>query len=277
MSHWPCVKRLAHTVGLSTMQALKYEREESETITAMAELSMQPPIVKRWAPPFFDVFRCRKHQFNEMIFDANNSDLKFSGLCLMKRPKNPWSKMRLNKSPAAKKITSPPPTHAQWVWATWSEGINSFGTCVNRPHRSGQATAKLRLTKRTQSGNRALASRQLDSVWFCVAPNLRWNLMWFFSKCVIFCKCRSVCVSEIGNKENVSIDFSGFCVVGYFNLGSINWFVNSIDCIFYSENGIMQGIGCTFCVFLVKTIPMGCVMPVSLQEKKPIINKTRQF
>lgn len=47
MSHWPCVKRLAHTVGLSAMQALKCEREESETITAMAELSMQPPILKR--------------------------------------------------------------------------------------------------------------------------------------------------------------------------------------------------------------------------------------
>lgn len=43
MSHWPCVKRLAHTVGMSTIQALKCEREESETLTAMAGLSMQPP------------------------------------------------------------------------------------------------------------------------------------------------------------------------------------------------------------------------------------------
>lgn len=43
MSHWPCVKRLAHTVGLSAIQALKCEREESETLTAMAGLSMQPP------------------------------------------------------------------------------------------------------------------------------------------------------------------------------------------------------------------------------------------
>lgn len=43
MSHWPCVKRLAHTVGMSAIQALKCEREESETLTAMAGLSMQPP------------------------------------------------------------------------------------------------------------------------------------------------------------------------------------------------------------------------------------------
>ncbi|XP_037026275.1 histone deacetylase 4 isoform X5 [Bradysia coprophila] len=43
MSHWPCVKRLAHTAGLSAMQALKSEREESETVTAMASLSMQNP------------------------------------------------------------------------------------------------------------------------------------------------------------------------------------------------------------------------------------------
>lgn len=41
MSHWPCVKKLAHTVGLSALQALKSEREESETVTAMAGLSMQ--------------------------------------------------------------------------------------------------------------------------------------------------------------------------------------------------------------------------------------------
>lgn len=43
MSHWPCVKRLAHTVSMSAIQALKFEREESETLTAMAGLSMQPP------------------------------------------------------------------------------------------------------------------------------------------------------------------------------------------------------------------------------------------
>lgn len=41
MSHWPCVKNLAHTVGLSALQALKSEREQLETVTAMAGLSMQ--------------------------------------------------------------------------------------------------------------------------------------------------------------------------------------------------------------------------------------------
>lgn len=39
--HWPCVRRLAHTVGLSALEALKIEHDESETITAMAGLSMQ--------------------------------------------------------------------------------------------------------------------------------------------------------------------------------------------------------------------------------------------
>ncbi|XP_039958914.1 histone deacetylase 4 isoform X6 [Bactrocera tryoni] len=39
--HWPCVRRLAHTVGLSALDALKIEHDESETITAMAGLSMQ--------------------------------------------------------------------------------------------------------------------------------------------------------------------------------------------------------------------------------------------
>lgn len=43
MTHWPCVKRLAHTVGLSALQALKSEHEESETVNAMASLSMKPP------------------------------------------------------------------------------------------------------------------------------------------------------------------------------------------------------------------------------------------
>ncbi|XP_017472106.1 PREDICTED: histone deacetylase 4 isoform X4 [Rhagoletis zephyria] len=41
LQHWPCVRRLAHTVGLSALEALKIERDESETVTAMAGLSMQ--------------------------------------------------------------------------------------------------------------------------------------------------------------------------------------------------------------------------------------------
>ncbi|XP_035908151.1 histone deacetylase 4 isoform X1 [Anopheles stephensi] len=41
VSHWPCVKRYAHTVGLSALQAHSSEREESDTVTAMAGLSMQ--------------------------------------------------------------------------------------------------------------------------------------------------------------------------------------------------------------------------------------------
>ncbi|CRK87517.1 CLUMA_CG001318, isoform A [Clunio marinus] len=43
MTHWPCVKQLAHTVGFSAVHALKSEHEETETVTAMAGLSMQPP------------------------------------------------------------------------------------------------------------------------------------------------------------------------------------------------------------------------------------------
>ncbi|XP_055523153.1 histone deacetylase 4 isoform X1 [Wyeomyia smithii] len=44
MTHWPCVKRLAHTVSFSAMQAVSgADREESDTVTAMAGLSMQPP------------------------------------------------------------------------------------------------------------------------------------------------------------------------------------------------------------------------------------------
>lgn len=43
MNHWPCVKQLAHTVMLSTLEALTSERDESETVNAMAGLSMQPP------------------------------------------------------------------------------------------------------------------------------------------------------------------------------------------------------------------------------------------
>uniref|UniRef100_A0A1B0DR76 Uncharacterized protein n=1 Tax=Phlebotomus papatasi TaxID=29031 RepID=A0A1B0DR76_PHLPP len=41
MSHWPAVKRLAHTVAFSAVQALSSERDESDTVTAMAGLSMQ--------------------------------------------------------------------------------------------------------------------------------------------------------------------------------------------------------------------------------------------
>lgn len=43
MPHWPCVKRYAHTVEFSAVRAIRNEREESETVTAMAGLSMQPP------------------------------------------------------------------------------------------------------------------------------------------------------------------------------------------------------------------------------------------
>jgi len=41
--HWPCVKRFSNSIGLSAIQAIKSELEESETLTAMAGLSMQPP------------------------------------------------------------------------------------------------------------------------------------------------------------------------------------------------------------------------------------------
>ncbi|XP_030566798.1 histone deacetylase 4 isoform X2 [Drosophila novamexicana] len=40
-THWPCVRLLEHTVGLSALEALKVEHEESETVNAMAGLSMQ--------------------------------------------------------------------------------------------------------------------------------------------------------------------------------------------------------------------------------------------
>lgn len=43
IAYWPCVKQLAHTVTLSTLEALSSERDESETVNAMAGLSMQPP------------------------------------------------------------------------------------------------------------------------------------------------------------------------------------------------------------------------------------------
>ena len=41
MTHWPCVKQLAHTVNFSAIRASISEHEESETVTAMAGLSMQ--------------------------------------------------------------------------------------------------------------------------------------------------------------------------------------------------------------------------------------------
>ncbi|XP_046390960.1 histone deacetylase 4 isoform X3 [Ischnura elegans] len=39
--HWPCIKRHAHTIGYSAIEAAQKEREEAETVTAMAGLSMQ--------------------------------------------------------------------------------------------------------------------------------------------------------------------------------------------------------------------------------------------
>lgn len=42
-THWPCVKRYADTVAMSAVQAARIELEESETVTAMAGLSMQNP------------------------------------------------------------------------------------------------------------------------------------------------------------------------------------------------------------------------------------------
>lgn len=41
--HWPCLKRLAHTVSCSALEASQKERDETETVTAMASLSMQHP------------------------------------------------------------------------------------------------------------------------------------------------------------------------------------------------------------------------------------------
>ncbi|XP_023175192.1 histone deacetylase 4 isoform X2 [Drosophila hydei] len=40
-THWPCVRLLEHTVCLSALEALKIEHDESETVNAMAGLSMQ--------------------------------------------------------------------------------------------------------------------------------------------------------------------------------------------------------------------------------------------
>lgn len=43
MSHWPCVKLAAHTVGMSAIEASQKEHDETETVSAMASLSMQQP------------------------------------------------------------------------------------------------------------------------------------------------------------------------------------------------------------------------------------------
>jgi len=43
MSHWPCVKLSAHTVAMSAIEASQKERDETETVSAMASLSMQQP------------------------------------------------------------------------------------------------------------------------------------------------------------------------------------------------------------------------------------------
>ncbi|XP_011303801.1 histone deacetylase 4 isoform X6 [Fopius arisanus] len=43
MSHWPCVKLAAHTVATSALQASQKEHDETDTVSAMASLSMQQP------------------------------------------------------------------------------------------------------------------------------------------------------------------------------------------------------------------------------------------
>lgn len=43
MSHWPCVKLAAHTVGMSVIESSQKERDETDTVSAMASLSMQQP------------------------------------------------------------------------------------------------------------------------------------------------------------------------------------------------------------------------------------------
>lgn len=62
MSHWPCVKRAAHTVSMSHMQASQFLAapmtikmietkeilEDSETVTAMAGLSMRNTQLNRY-------------------------------------------------------------------------------------------------------------------------------------------------------------------------------------------------------------------------------------
>ncbi|XP_063975199.1 histone deacetylase 4 isoform X7 [Diachasmimorpha longicaudata] len=43
MSHWPCVKLTAHVVATSALQASQKEHDETDTVSAMASLSMQQP------------------------------------------------------------------------------------------------------------------------------------------------------------------------------------------------------------------------------------------
>lgn len=43
MSHWPCVKLAAHTVGMSALNSSQKEHDETDTVSAMASLSMQQP------------------------------------------------------------------------------------------------------------------------------------------------------------------------------------------------------------------------------------------
>lgn len=43
MAYWPCLKTLAHTISFSCLQAQTSEKDETETVSAMAGLSMQPP------------------------------------------------------------------------------------------------------------------------------------------------------------------------------------------------------------------------------------------
>ncbi|KZC05441.1 Histone deacetylase 4 [Dufourea novaeangliae] len=43
ISHWPCVKLNAHTIPMSAIEAGQKERDETETVSAMASLSMQQP------------------------------------------------------------------------------------------------------------------------------------------------------------------------------------------------------------------------------------------
>lgn len=43
MSHWPCLKLAAHTTVMSAIQSSQKERDETETVSAMASLSMQQP------------------------------------------------------------------------------------------------------------------------------------------------------------------------------------------------------------------------------------------
>ncbi|XP_020299663.1 histone deacetylase 4 isoform X3 [Pseudomyrmex gracilis] len=43
MLYWPCVKLAAHTVAMSAIEASQKEHDETETVSAMASLSMQQP------------------------------------------------------------------------------------------------------------------------------------------------------------------------------------------------------------------------------------------